>query len=233
MDVTRRTPTEERYALEVTRRSLHGVAESLLAGHKWRTTGSIRLAVTPSGFSTGPLGPGAAELCVRGTDLLVRDGTGERVIPLQGRLGELAESAGIQFGAPEGVYPIGHAGASSDRVRIDASSTGTITRAFELGDDAMRTFGATHRPDDPPAPVLWPEHFDLGIALDEVNYGVSAGDDRIREPYAYVGPHQPRRGTFWEQPFGATRLVQDLDAASELVAFFEQGRTRARIDPVA
>ena len=36
--------------------------------------------------------------------------------------------------------------------------------------------------------MLWPEHFDVAIALDEVTYGVSAGDDFIGVPYVYVSP---------------------------------------------
>lgn len=26
------------------------------------------------------------------------------------------------------------------------------------------------------SPILWPEHFDVGITLDQVNYGLSPGD---------------------------------------------------------
>ena len=35
-----------------TRRSLHGVAELVLAGPQYRTSGSIELRVTPGGFAT-------------------------------------------------------------------------------------------------------------------------------------------------------------------------------------
>jgi len=51
--------------------------------------------------------------------------------------------------------------------------------------------------------VLWPEHFDVAAAEDEVNYGVSAGDDYYPTPYAYVGPWTQRTGPFWNAPFGA------------------------------
>jgi len=54
-------------------------------------------------------------------------------------------------------------------------------------------------------PVLWPEHFDIGITVAEVNYGVSPGDASIGEPYAYVGPWHVPDGAFWNQPFGAAR----------------------------
>ena len=36
--------------------------------------------------------------------------------------------------------------------------------------------------------MLWPEHFDVAVTDNEVNYGVSAGDDGHPLPYAYVGP---------------------------------------------
>lgn len=235
MDAIRKDPNQDRYALEATRRSLHGVAESLLGGHQWRTTGTIRLQVSPAGFRTGPLDAEGAYLAVEGTDLVVSggpDGAAQRRIPLQGRLCELAEQAGVSFGPPES-YTSTLGSSSSDRVRVDAHAATLITRAFELGDQALRTFAARHPGGDAAVPVLWPEHFDLGISLDEVNYGVSAGDDTIPEPYAYVGPWRQRRGPFWDQPFGATYRVQDLAVAADLVTFFERGRTQASTDPAA
>ena len=72
-------------------------------------------------------------------------------------------------------------------------------------------------------PVLWPEHFDLGISLDEVNYGVSPGDSQIPRPYAYVGPWSAREGTFWNTPFGAARPLTELPDVDALVAFFHEG----------
>lgn len=231
MDAIRKDPNEDRYALEATRRSLHGVAESLLGGHQWRTAGTIRLRVSPAGFRTGPLDAEGAYLAVEGTDLVVSDGSAQRRIPLQGRLCELAELAGISFGPPE-VYTSTAGSAASDRVRVEARSATLITQALELGDQALRTFSASRLPAGAEVPVLWPEHFDLGITIDEINYGVSAGDDTIPEPYAYVGPWKPRRGPFWDQPFGATYRVQGR-AAVDLVTFFELGRTQARIDPIA
>ena len=234
MDAVRKDPNEDRYALEVTRRSLHGVAESLLGGHQWRTTGTIRLQVSPAGFRTGPLDADGAYLAVEGTDLVVSDGpagSAQRRIPLRGRLCELAEQAGISFGPPE-VYASASGSSPSDRVRVEAQSARLITKALELGDQALRMFAASHLRAGAEVPVLWPEHFDLGITIDEINYGVSAGDDAIPEPYAYVGPWKPRRGPFWDQPFGATYRVQGL-AAIDLVTFFELGRTQARIDPIA
>jgi len=58
--------------------------------------------------------------------------------------------------------------------------------------------------------------------------GISPGDQFIPEPYAYVGPPEPREGEFWNQPFGAARPMRELDDAdAEAVhAFLAEGRRR-------
>jgi hypothetical protein len=61
----------------------------------------------------------------------------------------------------------------------------------------------------------------LCVTLDEVNYGVSPGDDAILEPYAYVGPWTPQTGDFWNTSFGAARLLTEL---TDVLAFFQKGR---------
>ncbi len=215
-----------------TRRTLHAIAETILAGPQHRLTGTIRLYAAPGGFRSGPLGAPDHFLAVRGTDLVVSDATGERVIALEGSLGNLAEQAGVAFGAPLGVYPpAANPADPTDRVLVDPDVATSIARAFAMADEACRQFTGRHAPDGAATPVLWPEHFDIGVTVDDVNYGVSAGDDLIPEPYAYVGPHQARRGAFWDQPFGATRLVQDLGDVPDLLAFYEQGRAHAAQDP--
>ena len=80
-------------------------------------------------------------------------------------------------------------------------------------------------------PVLWPEHFDVAATADEVNYGVSAGDDYHQTPYAYIGPWTARTGPFWNAPFGALYPLDpahDVDALTAHIAdFFEQGRRQS------
>jgi hypothetical protein len=73
--------------------------------------------------------------------------------------------------------------------------------------------------------VLWPEHFDVGISVGEVNYGVSPGDDAIPEPYAYVGPWSPQTGPFWNVPFGAARPITALGDADDVLEFFRTGQS--------
>jgi hypothetical protein len=101
-----------------------------------------------------------------------------------------------------------------------------ILAAFARGDAAMRLFAPAEEP------VLWPEHFDVGITVNEVNYGVSPGDVGIAEPYAYVSPWKARAGAFWNADFGASRLMRDLPTAQDVLAFFTEGCRHVTEDSV-
>jgi hypothetical protein len=82
-------------------------------------------------------------------------------------------------------------------------------------------------------PVLWSEHFDVAVTDNEVNFGVSAGDDNHPLPYAYVGPWDfaatARTGPFWNASFGALYplgLSGDLDTlTADIAEFFRRGQT--------
>jgi hypothetical protein len=78
--------------------------------------------------------------------------------------------------------------------------------------------------------VLWPEHFDLGVTVEAVNYGCSPGDDAVPEPYLYVGPHEPPSSgnPFWNAPFGAAVTSERIGSVEKAVAFFAEGRRLAR-----
>lgn len=193
---------------EPTRRSLHGVAELLLAGPQHRATGRIELAVTDGGFTT-VAGPA---LRVEGGELV----TDSARVPLAGRTySEVAAEAGVTAGEPAGVYSGGPGVHPEETITFDADTLNALLRAYSIGDRALREFA----PDT--APVLWPEHFDVAIVLDEVNYGVSPGDGYSGEPYAYVGPFEAREGEFWNAPFGAAKPLRDLGDA--VTAFFRTG----------
>jgi hypothetical protein len=189
--------------LVATRRSFHSVAELIMAGPQYRRSGTIRLKVTPGGFGT----ISDPELRVEGHELVAG---GDR-LPLDGAtIREIGSATGVEAGAPENLYKDG-SGASVDDV-------------LAAGDAALRALAPAQ------TPVLWPEHFDLGITIDEVNYGVSLGDGYIEVPYAYVGPWKPRTGDFWNAPFGAARPLGELQ---DLAGFFEEGRRRAADEAVA
>lgn len=217
-----------------TRRSLHAVAETLLAGYQWRVAATIRLVAAPGGFATGTLPGIPMRLAVRGTDLVVTSDVGsERLLPLVGTLGDLAAATGVPLGAPEGLYADGTGANAETVLDVDDGAAATIARAFAVGDEALRALVESSRPPSAESPVLWPEHFDLGVSLGEVNYGVSAGDAALAEPYAYVGPWTRRAGVFWDRPFGAARPMREFAGPAELLAFLVEGRDRAQSDPPA
>jgi hypothetical protein len=192
----------EHEVLAATRRSLHGVAELLLAGPQHRRSGTIRLRIVEGGFAT-----------VKDPQLSV---VGDRVgdVAVEGlTFAEVAARLGVDVGAPEGVYGDGSGVQADESITVpDAAALGA---AFNRGDAALRLFA----PDQ--TPVLWPEHFDVGVTVGECNYGVSLGDSAIDEPYAYVGPWTPRTGPFWTEPFGAARRLRELD---DIAAFFAEGQ---------
>jgi hypothetical protein len=201
-------------ALATTRRALHGVAELVLAGPQYRRSGTIRLRITPGGFGT------VREPALRvEEDILV---AGDRRVPLAGgTYADLGAAVGVEAGAPADLYHDGSGVPLTEAVHLDLSQAGYLAATFALGDAALRALA-------PPAePVLWPEHFDVSITLDEVNYGVSPGDGYLGEPYAYVGPYAPRSGAFWNAPFGAARPLATLGEREAVVEFFTEGRTLA------
>jgi len=195
-----------------TRRQLHGVAESFLAGPQYRSAGTIRLAVLPDGF-TGT----AAPVAVHGTTLHWPGGS--RV--LAGPVSEFVAAAGLDAGPPPDdlYHPVAPL-APNDVLDLDAEAALTVFRALYAGAAALKAVL-------PEAdPVLWPEHFDVSVAEGEVNYGVAAGDDYHPLPYAYVSPWAPRTGEFWNAPFGALHpldLASDGDAlAADIADFFRR-----------
>jgi hypothetical protein len=204
-------------ALAATRRSLHGVAELVLAGPQYRATGKLRLGVVPGGFAT-VLTP---RLRVDGSRVAGADGV---AVAIGGRTPRaLGTELGVSAGRPEGAYG-GGSGVDPDEVlTLDAEQAGVITRALAIGHDALVAFAASE------SPVLWPEHFDVAIRVHDMNFGVSPGDGFIDEPYAYVGVSSPPVGDkFWNAPFGAAAPLRELPGVPAVTGFFAEGRARAR-----
>ncbi|GAA3959736.1 hypothetical protein GCM10023085_47730 [Actinomadura viridis] len=205
--------------LITTRRALHGVAETVLAGPQYRRSGTIRLAITSGGFRT----IAEPDLRVEGTDLV----SGERVLPLDGTTcRRLAAAAGVDAGAPEDLYKDGSGIGLDDALGVDPDAAARLEASFTMGAEALRRLAPAAEP------VLWPEHFDVGVTLDEVNYGISPGDGYLDEPYAYAGPWRPRNGSFWNAPFGATRPLRELPDPDAIHRFLAEARERASADPV-
>ncbi len=198
--------------LITTRMALHGVAEQVLAGPQYRTDHTIRLKITPGGF-----GQVKGPLRIEGTDLV---GDGVRV-PLRGTVTELAAAVGVEPGVPDGLYSDHAELDPTAPIDVDAAAAAALADWLARGDQALRSL------DPGVEPVLWPEHFDLAISADEVNFGISPGDAGHPRPYAYVGPWTQRTGAFWNAPFGALRSADELPDVDAVVAFFTEGRAAA------
>jgi hypothetical protein len=204
----------DRRALDATRRSLHGIAEFVMAGPQWRQSKDIRLRVVAGGFATVASAP---DLRVESDALYTR----QQAVPLKGTFADLARAAGVEAVDLRDVYADGPGVSPSDEIEIDQAAAQVILESFARGDAAMRSFAPAE------VPVLWPEHFDVGIMVAEVNYGVSSGDENLAEPYAYVGPWAAQEGDFWNMPFGAARALCELPAVESIAAFFAEGARRA------
>jgi hypothetical protein len=201
--------------LVTTRRSLHGVAELLLAGPQYRATGKLRLAVVAGGFATtGPPG-----LRVDGTQV-VAGGVAVAIGGVTPRA--LGARLGVTAGRPEGAYQGGSGVDPGEPLVLDPDQAAVILGALALGRGALDSFAPGE------TPVLWPEHFDVAIRVRDVNYGVSPGDGFSAEPYAYVGVASPPSGEgFWNAPFGAAVPLRELPDVPAVTGFFAAGRDQA------
>jgi hypothetical protein len=211
-------------SLVETREALRAVAELLLAGPQYRATGELRLSVRAGGFGTAVPWDDVQLVAVDGTELVVFRTEENRRVPLAGTLGNLAAAAGLSPYGLGAVYGGSTAATPDSPVTVDPAAAGQLCAAWGAGDAALRAFGLAVVGAEAPEPILWPEHFDVAVTVDAVNYGVSPGDAGIPEPYAYVGPHTPRGGEFWNQPYGAARTVRELGGEPGILDFFRTGR---------
>ena len=196
-----------------TRRSLHAVAELVLAGPQYRAHQDIRLQVRPYGFGT-VVGPDVRLV----EDTVVRD---DVVVHIDGKsCADIARELGLEALRLDDVYHDGARVGADEILAVSGEHARHIGRCYVAGDAALATFApAAER-------VLWPEHFDVAIRADEVNYGVTPGDTHVAEPYAYIGPDELTDDPFWNAPFGATLLLGAQPSVDEIVAFFTTGRAR-------
>jgi hypothetical protein len=196
--------------LNATRRTLHGVAELVLAGPEYRNSGTIRLRVLPGGFGT-----------IRDPGLRVENDSvvcGHGSVPIHGHTcTELAVASGVEAGAPQNLYHEGSGVSPDEKLSLVPEAAREVLGGLETGDAALRRFA----PDQPA--VLWPEHFDVSVTLSDVTYGVSPGDSYLGEPYAYVSAGSPPADPFFNAPFGAARPLRDVGNADAVVSYFSEG----------
>jgi hypothetical protein len=192
--------------LERTRLAWHALAEWIVAPARQALDGRIGLAATPGGF-----GSPVAGVRVDGTHLLV--GTERRPVTT---LADAAAFTGVAPGRSTGVYEAVTPWEADAPLRVDPGAAKVLAGWFALGTAALDAIGAE-------VITLWPEHFDVATSIGEVNLGASPGDAEHPEPYLYVGPWEPRSGSFWNEPFGASLGLAQVASVDAAVAFFREG----------
>ena len=209
-------PASSQTLLRSTRAGLHAVVEGVLAGPQHRASGTIRLSVAPGAIET------VAEPRLRLTATTLSGAGGEASLLGSASQLSLAAAVGVEAGPPVGVYADLSGADLDEPLRIDADIAVALLDWFSVGAAGLLTFAPAERA------VLWPEHFDLAVTVEEVNYGVSPGDTTSVQPYAYVGPFVPVADPFFDAPFGALRTWQQVPDAASMAAFFAEGRDRVR-----
>jgi hypothetical protein len=209
------TATPDPATLATTRRRLHGIGECLMAGPQRRAGGRFTLRVTPGGFAT----TGGPALRLDGADLVVDE---SRRVAVKGTFAEMAEALGVDFGAPPDPYPDGSEARPEDDISLDAASARLLQDWYVLADAALRVMAPRE------TPILWPEHFDVAILLDDVSYGASPGDALHTLPYAYVSSAEHHDSDFWNAPFGAIRSHGQIGRIEDLVGFWRAAQALLR-----
>lgn len=215
-----------------TRLALHSVAEHVLCAARHAATGRIGLRSAPDGFTTPPFPSpnGDRTVAVVGVDLVVRDDRGERRAPLT-TVGAAAAAAEITPGAPTDLFTPTTPLAVDEPLAIDPVVAATLARWWHLTANAFTAFAAEQVGVSPEPAQLWPEHFDLGGQVGEVNYGGSPGDSGHQMPYLYVGPWSPpEQDDFWNRPFGALVASADVPDVAAALDFFREGQRRLIAD---
>jgi hypothetical protein len=213
-------------ALVTTRLALHALAERVISPLRVQATGNeIALRVRPGGFGTPDL-PDRSWVGVSGTEVVRLGAGGDEQRAAISSLRAAAAFVGL----------VGGASLSDDPLEVHAGAATVLAGTWAIGEEALSAFAAGDGVEDPSAPTLWPEHFDIAIeagsepAGTRATYGISPGDADHDEPYAYVGPWNPPQATgpatFWNATAftGAERPV--ADDRDELVAFFREARQR-------
>jgi len=205
--------------------TLHALAEHVLGAGLHAATGRIGLQVVPGGFGTpdhavdalgGVWSVTDGQLQISGADGAIRT---EPITTVRAA----GTFFGVTPGMPESVYAAATPLDLDQPLPVDAAVARRVAEWLELGSQALTILAERHAEAAPSGQTLWPEHFDLGLAMAEVNYGVSPGDEPHPEPYLYVGPWTARAGSFWNEPFGASLAASAVGSVTDAVAFFERG----------
>ncbi|MEX2533890.1 MAG: hypothetical protein WD360_08000 [Nitriliruptoraceae bacterium] len=234
-------PVPAHDALATTRRSWHLLAAHVVAEERFRRVGHSGLEATPQGFRTPSDEPVGVE--VERDHLVVRgiDGKTRREVTTIGDAQSfvLGEVGPPHWGQQPGLHDPPPAIDADTPLPIDTEVAAWLGNWFILGQLALRDLVDDPVSTDAGIPTLWPEHFDIGTELlaqdRRASYGLSAGDDIIATPYAYVVPWALGRTAAPRDPrwnndalsgasITAGELATETDAATRLLIWFRERR---------
>ena len=225
--VTRHLPPS--YA--VTRESLHRLAEHVISPALYAATAKIGLRQSPGGFATPPFGDTGRVISVDADHLVDSDQSGQSRRAAITTIADAARFVGMTPGAPTSVYTPNTPLDLDAALSVDLDAAEVAAMWYELTHMALRAFADSIADDEPTEIQLWPEHFDLAMSADRINYGGSPGDEYIDVPYLYVGPFGGRPNEtdpFWNQAFGAAIGFDEIASIQDAFEFFRRGRQLAR-----
>jgi len=208
-----------------TREAVRTLACYVISPARKARTGHIALAPTADGGAIGtpPADPGPW-IGVRDDRLVVDPGSNAPVTTLAAA----ADLVGVALDPDPGVGHDIPAFAPDAPLPIDVAASRALAAWYAYGAAAHAALLAQHGDRySMVAPQLWPEHFDLAVAIDcgggrGVNVGFSGGDEGEPTPYLYVGPWDrsvlEAGDPFWNSPFGRTIGYEALRTAGDPVA---------------
>lgn len=212
-----------------TRRSLHALAEHVLAPARYAVNGQIDLRFTRMGFGTPFFG----------TDRQLRVEAGRLVVDgvphTPCTLGEAAALAGVAPGMPPEVYPARTPADPALPLVVSRPAAEALGAWYGFAWSVLEQVRFEMRRLAPGRVRLWPEHFDAAFEAGEeaagrrAAFGASPGDDGHRQPYLYVAPWRRRRGGFWnDDAFGGASLTYAVllgadDQRVTALEFFRRG----------
>lgn len=238
-------PLPDAVALETTRLSWQALAEHVVSAARYAVTKKIGMRAVEGGFGTPPFPTADSErrVLVVADDIVIDDDGHHRVGPVS-TLRAAAAFVGVTPGAPRDIYAPSTALDLDAALPIDLEAARAFAAWFALGTAAFETIAADAAAGDDPSTIeLWPEHFDVGLAIGNADantrgtFGASPGDALHTEPYLYVTHWADvASDQFWNDPaFGGasvsySEIARSSDPLDAALAFFRRGAAVLRGD---
>ncbi|GAA0353786.1 hypothetical protein NE235_25465 [Actinoallomurus spadix] len=190
-----------------TRRTLHALAEHVVAAARHAANGRIGLRFTRGGFGTPYFGDDR-QLRVENGRLVVGD-----AVASPETLADAARLAGVPLGMPPDAYFPRTPADPALPLTVSPPAAEALGAWYGFAWSVLEQLRFDARALGPGRVQLWPEHFDAAVDLgDEATgrraaFGASPGDAQHPEPYLYVAPWAKRKGAYWnDDAFGGASL---------------------------